>query len=66
MQLTVVGSERVTVPAGTFDAFKVQLFAEGDASKMTFWIDKKSTTVVKMASSAPGLRGATVTSELQP
>ncbi len=66
MQLTVVGSERVTVPAGTFDAFKVQLSSEGDVSRMTFWIAKKSPTVVKMASSVPGLKGSTVTSELQP
>lgn len=66
MRLTVAGSERVTVPAGTFDAYKVQLSSEGDASKITFWIAKKSPTVVKMASSALGLRGPTVTSELQP
>ena len=40
-QLKVVGTESVTVPAGTFDAYKVEIVATGnDADKQTVWIDK--------------------------
>jgi hypothetical protein len=48
MQLKVVGMERVTVPAGTFDSYKVELTsAEGGSSKRTVWIDKDSRTPVR-------------------
>ena len=41
MQLRVAGSETVTVPAGTFDAFKVELSsADGGPDKSTVWIAK--------------------------
>ena len=65
MQLQVVGSEKVTVPAGTFDAFKVEV-ADGDggAGKITVWIAKESRKPVKFASIAPEMGGATVTAEL--
>ena len=40
-QLKVAGSEKVTVPAGTFDAYKVEIVdTENDADKQTVWIDK--------------------------
>jgi len=65
MQLQVLGSEKVTVPAGTFDAFKVEV-ADGDggAGKITVWIAKESRKPVKFASIAPEMGGATVTAEL--
>jgi dipeptidyl aminopeptidase/acylaminoacyl peptidase len=65
MQLQVVGSEKVTVPAGTFDALKVEV-ADGDggAGKITVWIAKESRKPVKFASIAPEMGGATVTAEL--
>jgi dipeptidyl aminopeptidase/acylaminoacyl peptidase len=65
MQLQVVGSEKVTVPAGTFDAFKVEVTAgDGGADKITVWIAKESRKPVKFASIAPEMGGATVTAEL--
>lgn len=40
-QLKVTGAERVTVPAGTFDSYKVELTAnDGSGDKATAWIAK--------------------------
>ncbi len=61
-QLQVVGSEKVTVPAGTFDAFKVEITsAQGEPGKTTVWIAKDSRRVVKIYAVAPQ---AVITSEL--
>jgi dipeptidyl aminopeptidase/acylaminoacyl peptidase len=66
-QLKVVGTESVTVPAGTFDAYKVELVAaDNDADKQTVWIAKDSHRVVKIAATLPSLGGALLTSELLP
>ncbi|HEY2961422.1 MAG TPA: alpha/beta fold hydrolase [Pyrinomonadaceae bacterium] len=66
-QLKVVGSESVTVPAGTFDAYKVEILsADSDADKQTVWIAKDTRKVVKIAALLPGLGGALLTSELAP
>src|SRR5262249_31941463 len=47
-QLKVVASEKVTVPAGMFDAFKIEITsAEGEPGKTTVWIAKDSRKVVK-------------------
>jgi len=47
LQLKVVGMERVTVPAGTFDSYKVELTsADGGSYKQTVWIAKDSRTPV--------------------
>ena len=65
--LKVVGTESVTVPAGTFDAYKVEIIAaENDADKQTVWIDKASRKVVKISAVLPNLNGAILTSELTP
>src|SRR5262249_33880734 len=46
-QLKVLGSESVTVPAGTFDAYKVEILAtDNDADKQTVWIDKGTRKVL--------------------
>ena len=64
-QLKVVGTESVTVPAGTFDAFKVELVsADDEADKQTIWIAKDSHKVVKITATLPSLGGAVLTSEL--
>ena len=64
-QLKVVGSESVTVPAGTFEAFKVELVAtDNEADKQTIWIAKDSHKVVKITATLPSLGGALLTSEL--
>ena len=62
-QVKVVGTEEVTVPAGTFKAWKVEITsADGDPGGQTLWIDVASRRVVKTSGQLPN--GATVTSEL--
>lgn len=64
-QLSCTGSETVTVPAGTFDAFKVELTTVDDAEKATVWIAKDGRRVVKVSAVVPQMNGALVVSELQ-
>lgn len=65
VQLKVVGMERVTVPAGTFDSIKIELTsADGRSNKETVWIAKDSRILVK-ASGVDELYGA-FTTELIP
>ena len=65
-QLKVVGTESVTVPGGTFDAYKVEVVAaDNEADKTTLWIDKATHKVVKIVAVLPSLGGALLTSELQ-
>lgn len=64
--LKVAGTESVTVAAGTFDAFKVEVVdADNDADKQTIWIAKDSHKVLKIVATIPSLGGAVMTSELQ-
>jgi dienelactone hydrolase len=66
-RLKVVGTESVTVPAGKFDAYKVEIVdADNDADKQTVWIDKGSRKVLKISAVLPSLGGAILTSELTP
>jgi len=66
-QLKVVGTESVTVPAGTFDAYKLEIVgADNDADKQTVWIDKGSRKVLKISAVLPSMNGAILTSELTP
>jgi dipeptidyl aminopeptidase/acylaminoacyl peptidase len=66
-QLKVVGTESVTVPAGTFDAYKVEIIAaDNDADKQTVWIDKATRKVLKLSAVLPSLNGAILTTELTP
>ncbi|MEN3326475.1 MAG: hypothetical protein V7638_1282 [Acidobacteriota bacterium] len=66
-QLKVLGTESVTVPAGTFDAYKVEILAaDNEADKQTVWIDKGSRRVLKISAVLPNLNGAILTSELTP
>ena len=66
-QLKVVGSEKVTVAAGTFDAYKLEIVAaDNEADKQTVWIDKASRKVLKISAVIPSLNGAVLTSELTP
>jgi hypothetical protein len=66
-QAKVAGTESVTVPAGTFQAWKVEVTsAEGEPGQMTIWVAKDSRKVVKTAATIPQMGGAVVTSELQP
>jgi dipeptidyl aminopeptidase/acylaminoacyl peptidase len=64
-QLKVVGTEKVTVAAGTFEAYKVEsVAAEDEADKQTLWIAKDSHKVVKISATIPSLGGAVLTSEM--
>lgn len=66
MQLEVTGSEKVTVPAGEFDAWKVEVSpSDGSAGKSTLWVDKANHQMVKVASVMPEMGGATITLELE-
>jgi dienelactone hydrolase len=64
VQLQVLGSESVTVPAGTFEAFKVELTTPDDGGKTTVWVVKDGRRVAKFVGVRPQLQGATLTSEL--
>jgi dipeptidyl aminopeptidase/acylaminoacyl peptidase len=65
MRLTVGGQESVTVPAGTFEAYRVELTsADGGPDKATLWIARDSRKPVKMTAVMTQLGGATLTTEL--
>jgi hypothetical protein len=66
-KLEVVGTEEVTVPAGTFTAYKVEITsAEGDPGSRTLWVATDGTRrMVKMKAIIPQMNGAVMTSELQ-
>jgi hypothetical protein len=57
MTVTVTGNESVTVPAGTFDAWKVEV--SGGQVPVTFWVSRATPRVVKM-----GFAGAPMGFEL--
>jgi dipeptidyl aminopeptidase/acylaminoacyl peptidase len=65
-QLKVTGSETVTVPAGTFNAWTVAITPAdgGNGESTTLWVDKASRRVVKMSSIIPQMNGAVATAEL--
>ncbi|MGO9339595.1 MAG: alpha/beta fold hydrolase [Terracidiphilus sp.] len=65
LQLNVPSVESVTVPAGTFEAFRVDVTsADGNADKKTLWIAKDSHKVVKISAVVASMGGATLTEEL--
>jgi dienelactone hydrolase len=67
MQLKVTGTESVTVPAGTFEAFKVEITsADGGNDKETLWIAREARVPVKMAQVMASMGGAMMTAELVP
>ncbi len=65
-QLKVAGSEKVTVPAGSFDAWKVEITPAdgGNGESSTLWVDKTSRRVVKIVTVIPQMNGAVATAEL--
>lgn len=67
LQLKVAGVESVTVPAGTFDAYKVEVSsADGGNDSKTFWIAKESRKPLKLSAVLASMGGATLTEELVP
>jgi dipeptidyl aminopeptidase/acylaminoacyl peptidase len=64
-QLKVTGTETVTVPAGKFDAFRIEVFSvDGGNDKQTLWVAKDSRKVVKSSTVLSSMGGATMTLEL--
>jgi hypothetical protein len=65
LQLSVAGVETVTVPAGKFDAYRVEITsADGGSDKKTLWVAKDSHKVVKASAVVAAMGGAVVTGEL--
>ncbi|MDX2033338.1 MAG: prolyl oligopeptidase family serine peptidase [Blastocatellia bacterium] len=64
-QLKVVGIEKVTVPAGSFEAYKAEIASpSGDGGKTTIWVARDSRKIVRIGAVMPQMNGATLTSEL--
>jgi dipeptidyl aminopeptidase/acylaminoacyl peptidase len=64
LQLSVTGVEKITVPAGTFDAYRVEITsADGGSDKKTIWIAKDSRKVVKSTAVLASMGGAELTEE---
>jgi dipeptidyl aminopeptidase/acylaminoacyl peptidase len=64
-QLSVSGVESVTVPAGKFDAYRVEITsADGGSDKKTVWVAKDTRKVVKVSAVVAAMGGAVVTQEL--
>jgi dipeptidyl aminopeptidase/acylaminoacyl peptidase len=67
MQLKVSGIDKVTVPAGTFDVFIVEITsADGGADKETLWVARDSHKAVKESAVLASMGGAVLTQELIP
>lgn len=65
-EIAVMGQEAVTVPAGTFQAWKVEVrSAEGEPGTTLLWIDPATRKVVKTQATLPAMGGAVLTTELQ-
>ncbi|HET8889597.1 MAG TPA: prolyl oligopeptidase family serine peptidase, partial [Candidatus Angelobacter sp.] len=65
MQLKVTGVEKVTVPAGTFDAYKLEITsADGGPDKQTLWVARDSRKPVKQSAVLASMGGAVMTQEL--
>ncbi|MBI2619456.1 MAG: prolyl oligopeptidase family serine peptidase [Ignavibacteriales bacterium] len=64
--LRVTGSEQVTVTAGTFDAYRVELTPQGDEDGgMVTWIGKENKRTVKVEAKLPAqMGGGTAMGEL--
>jgi dipeptidyl aminopeptidase/acylaminoacyl peptidase len=66
-QAKVTGTESVTVPAGTFPAWKVEITsAEGEPGSTTLWIARDTRAVVKTVTAVPEMGNAVVTMEMLP
>jgi hypothetical protein len=63
--LNVAGKDQIKVPAGTFDAYRVEISsADGGADKRTIWVASDTHKVVKVTAVLASMGGATLTQEL--
>jgi dipeptidyl aminopeptidase/acylaminoacyl peptidase len=65
-ELKVNGTERITVPAGLFDTWKVEVASTDGADKTTYWISKEGRKPVKVSAVLGSMGGAILTAELLP
>ncbi len=66
VHLMVAELENVTVPAGSFDSYRVEISsANSRADDYTVWVAKSSRKPVKMIADLPEMSGAKLTAELQ-
>ena len=64
-ELKVVGSEKVTVPAGAFDTWKVEVTTvDGTGESTTLYVDKATHHAVKIVTILPQMNGAVMTAEM--
>ncbi len=63
-QLSVVGRESITVPAGTFDCWKVELKG-ADSGTTTLWVAADSRQVARISATIPAMNGAVMTAQLE-
>jgi hypothetical protein len=67
LEAKVAGAETVTVPAGKFETWKVEIASvDGGADRTTVWVAKESRTAVKTSAVMSSAGGATMTAELLP
>ena len=67
MEARVAGSELVTVPAGTFETWRLEVVpVDGEGIRRTAWIARDSRSVVKSAAVVPQAGGMTMVAELLP
>ena len=67
MEAKVAGVETVTVPAGKFETWKVEITsADGGSDHATLWVAKESRATVKMSAVMASAGGAPMTAELMP
>jgi hypothetical protein len=65
MQLKVTGTETVTVPAGKFETYKLEITsADGGTDHQTLWIAKEGRQIAKLQT-VIAAANATMTAELQ-
>src|ERR1035441_10294297 len=67
LEAKVAGTETVTVPAGKFETWKVEIAAvDGGADRITLWVAKESRATVKSTAVMSSAGGATMSAELMP
>jgi hypothetical protein len=62
-RLSVIGEDRVRLPAGTFDCWVVAMHA-GDQARGLYWVTKRDPIVVRTALDVPSMGGAQLVSAL--
>jgi len=65
MALKVAGTANVSVPAGTFECYQVEITpADGTPGRRTYYVAKKEQRTVKIEATMPQMGGAKLTAEL--